>query len=135
MKTTISKLFTAALMLTLFLVPAVSSAQMSKVETSVIKDGYVMLDGKMMALTDGKMTPMKKTVKMDNGTKIRKNGRVKTVDGKRIKMENGHCIDNVGKIENCNANSTYYTCTHHKEVRAAKDGKCPQCGMDLVKKN
>lgn len=135
MKTkTISK-FAALLFFAFVLAPTAGFAQVSKVETSVVKDGYVMLDGEMMALKDGKMSPMEKNIKMENGTKVRKNGRVKTADGKRERLQNGHCIDNTGKIENCNANSQYYTCTHHKEVRAAKDGKCPKCGMDLVRKN
>ena len=31
--------------------------------------------------------------------------------------------------------SVYYTCTMHPDVRLDKPGKCPQCGMDLVKKS
>lgn len=27
-----------------------------------------------------------------------------------------------------------YTCTMHPEVLSGKPGKCPKCGMDLVKK-
>ena len=30
--------------------------------------------------------------------------------------------------------SVYYTCTMHPEVRMDSPGKCPTCGMDLVKK-
>ncbi len=30
--------------------------------------------------------------------------------------------------------SVYYTCTMHPDVRLANAGKCPECGMDLVKK-
>jgi hypothetical protein len=30
--------------------------------------------------------------------------------------------------------SVYYTCTMHPDVKMEKPGKCPQCGMDLVKK-
>jgi len=28
----------------------------------------------------------------------------------------------------------YYTCTMHPEVHSDKPGKCPKCGMELVKK-
>jgi len=28
----------------------------------------------------------------------------------------------------------YYTCTMHPEVRSEQPGKCPKCGMELVKK-
>lgn len=35
---------------------------------------------------------------------------------------------------NMPANSTTYTCTMHPEILSSKPGKCPKCGMDLVKK-
>src|SRR5664279_2701844 len=31
--------------------------------------------------------------------------------------------------------SVYYTCTMHPNVKIDKPGKCPECGMDLVKKS
>jgi hypothetical protein len=31
--------------------------------------------------------------------------------------------------------SVYYTCTLHPDVKLDKPGKCPECGMDLVKKS
>ncbi len=30
---------------------------------------------------------------------------------------------------------TIYTCPMHSEVVSEKEGKCPKCGMELVKKN
>lgn len=30
--------------------------------------------------------------------------------------------------------TVFYTCTMHPEVKLDKPGKCPKCGMDLVKK-
>jgi hypothetical protein len=30
--------------------------------------------------------------------------------------------------------SVYYTCTMHPDVKLNAPGKCPECGMDLVKK-
>lgn len=32
------------------------------------------------------------------------------------------------------AAKTVYTCSMHPEVTSDKPGKCPKCGMDLVKK-
>jgi hypothetical protein len=32
------------------------------------------------------------------------------------------------------SSDTYYTCPMHPEVHSDKSGKCPKCGMDLVKK-
>jgi hypothetical protein len=34
-----------------------------------------------------------------------------------------------------NMSSGTYTCSMHPEVKSDKPGKCPKCGMDLVKKN
>ncbi len=34
-----------------------------------------------------------------------------------------------------NMSSGNYTCPMHPEVMSDKAGKCPKCGMDLVKKN
>ena len=36
---------------------------------------------------------------------------------------------------NMPADSVYYTCPMHPEIIATKPGKCPKCGMDLVKKS
>jgi hypothetical protein len=32
-----------------------------------------------------------------------------------------------------NMSSETYTCSMHPEVKSDKPGKCPKCGMDLVK--
>lgn len=128
-------IFSALLIGSLCLVSTQSQAQTSKMETSVVKDGFVMMDGELMALKDGKLGEMKKNVKLENGTKIKRNGSVKAKHQKRIMMKNGNCVDMSGKVDDCNVNAKYYTCTDHKKVRAAKDGKCPKCGKDLVMKN
>lgn len=134
-KNLIPKLLAMFALALFFLAPATVKAQQSKVETSVVKDGYVMIDGKMMELKNGQMTMMKKNVVLENGTRIKKNGVVKMKGQKRIKMMNGNCSDKTGIVSDCNVNSKYFTCTHHPEVRAAKAGKCPKCGMELVQKN
>ena len=33
------------------------------------------------------------------------------------------------------SNAETYTCPMHPEVQSDKPGKCPKCGMTLVKKN
>lgn len=30
---------------------------------------------------------------------------------------------------------SYYTCSMHHEVHSDKPGKCPKCGMELIKKD
>ena len=34
-----------------------------------------------------------------------------------------------------NTGAVTYTCLMHSEVTSGKPGKCPKCGMELVKKN
>jgi uncharacterized paraquat-inducible protein A len=38
------------------------------------------------------------------------------------------------KTKKMNAQKVQYTCTMHPEVLSDKPGKCPKCGMTLVKK-
>jgi Cu(I)/Ag(I) efflux system membrane fusion protein len=40
-----------------------------------------------------------------------------------------------GMNMNMLTNSTIYSCPMHPEVNSDKPGKCPKCGMELVKKN
>ena len=42
------------------------------------------------------------------------------------------CSDNKTKIEQL-AKDEMYTCTMHNEVMSDHQGKCPKCGMKLVK--
>ncbi|CAN5429220.1 hypothetical protein BH09BAC3_BH09BAC3_06840 [soil metagenome] len=43
-----------------------------------------------------------------------------------------HSTTNSGSREN---RSATYTCPMHSEIKSDKPGKCPKCGMDLVKKS
>lgn len=123
-----------ALLLTIYFNAHVSNAQANEVKITSFNNGYVMVDNEMLVLNQGKMTKMMKTQRMENGTKIKKNGVVKVKGQKRMKMKNGHCIDHSGKVEDCNVASQPYSCAHHKHIRSHKAGKCPECGMDLVKR-
>ena len=38
-----------------------------------------------------------------------------------------------GAQENMSAGT--YTCSMHPEVKSDKPGKCPKCGMELIKQN
>ncbi len=134
MKTLFFKSAVMALMLALYLMPQTSTAQASGISTSTFRDGYVMVDNEMLAMNDGKLTTMSKAQRLDNGTKVKKNGVVKIKGQKRIKMKNGNCVDKMGKVDNCNLASQPYTCTHHKNIRSSKMGKCPECGMELIKR-
>ena len=52
-------------------------------------------------------------------------------------MKEGECMDMNGKMDHCkkaDPKATVYTCSMHPEVASDKPGKCPKCGMGLVKK-
>ncbi|MEO8087609.1 MAG: heavy metal-binding domain-containing protein [Bacteroidota bacterium] len=49
------------------------------------------------------------------------------------KNQNGMLLYSALTKETGNADT--YTCPMHPEVKSDKPGKCPKCGMTLVKKN
>jgi hypothetical protein len=133
--------------LTLFLMMISLSinAQTSK-KSTMMKDCCMMKDGKMMVMKDGKTMPMDKEMTMKNGTICMPNGECTMKDGKKMMMKNGDCMEMSGKM--CNdkmkkmdkkkstkkMEAMNYSCPMHPEVTSDKPGKCPKCGMDLVKK-
>ena len=125
-----------------------NSYAQAKKDSTKMKDCCMMKDGKMMCMKAGKTMPMKKSMTMKNGTICMTNGECKMKDGKMTKMKEGECMDMSGMMSNCGMmmNDTKtgtekqdlaatYTCPMHPEVTSDKAGKCPKCGMDLVKKN
>jgi len=132
--------------LTLFLIVISLSVNAQKVKKStMMKDCCMMKDGKMMVMKDGKTMPMDKDMVMKNGTTCMKNGECTMKDGKKMMMKDGDCMemsgkmctDKMKKMENKTTKKMAmmnYSCPMHPEVKNDKPGKCPKCGMDLVKK-
>lgn len=146
----ITKIFTVILFMALGLTTVNVSAQ-NKTKEPMMKDCCMMKDGKMMQMKDGKMMSMDKDMKMSNGTTCMKNGVCVMKDGKKMMMKEGYCMDMTGKMDKCTImNNTkkhitkmktkkhnmavLFTCPMHPEITSDKPGKCPKCGMDLVKK-
>ncbi len=139
--TIVTSLFT----MMLFLTVSNANAQ-TKHKHQAMKDCCLMKDGKMMCMKDGKIMPMDKDMTMKNGTTCMTNGECTMKDGKKMTMKEGDCMDMSGKM--CNDKmkmmtkkktttkvvADVYTCPMHSEVVGVKGGKCPKCGMDLVKK-
>ncbi|MCY7409376.1 MAG: hypothetical protein LH473_03825 [Chitinophagales bacterium] len=149
-KKMIATMFASMLMFVACLTASNSLAQ-TKTDSAMMKDCCMMKDGKMMCMKDGKTMPMDKNMTMENGTKCMTNGKCKMKDGTKMKMKEGECMDMSGMMSDCgmmmkdsktetektnpNQNmATTYTCPMHPEVMSDKPGKCPKCGMDLVKK-
>ena len=136
---TISIVFASMLMLVICFTASSSFAQ-TKTKQAMMKDCCMMKDGKMMVMKDGKTMPMEKDMTMKNGTKCMTNGECTMKDGKKMMMKEGDCMDMNGKMGKCSmmkkskSMATVYTCPMHPEVTSDKTGKCPKCGMDLVKK-
>jgi len=87
--------------LTVWGTSAVSAQTANKISVVKIKDCYMKKDGKMVQYTNGVPMKMKKTVTLENGTKIKRNGKCIMPDKTKIKMEEGNCIDKAGKIGDC----------------------------------
>ena len=135
-----------ALVLALFLVVISFSANAQTAKkTAMMKDCCMMKNGKMMVMKDGKTMPMSKTMTMKNGTTCMTNGECTMKDGSKMTMKNGDCMEMSGKM--CTDKmkmmtkkkttkkvvAAVYTCSMHPEVVGVKGGKCPKCGMNLVK--
>ena len=137
----ISLVFASMLVLMLTLTAGNLFAQ-TKNKATMMMDCCMMKDGKMMVMKNGKTMPMKNTMIMKNGTKCMTNGECKMKDGKKMMMKEGDCMEMSGKM--CSDKmkkdmmkkdkmAMKYTCPMHAEVMSDKAGKCPKCGMDLVK--
>ena len=44
-------------------------------------------------------------------------------------------VSDTSKVKKAKPAKAQYTCTMHPEVLSDKPGKCPKCGMTLVKKD
>jgi hypothetical protein len=147
-KKTIATVFASILLL--LICSASNSFAQTKTKQAMMKDCCMMKDGKMMVMKNGETMPMEKDMTMKNGTKCMTTGECTMKDGKKMMMKEGDCMEMSGKMGQCsmmnksmksstmkNSNSmaTVYTCPMHPEVTSDKAGKCPKCGMDLVKKS
>ena len=127
-----------ASLLTLFLmvISLHVNAQTTK-KSAMMKDCCMMKDGKMMVMKDGKTMPMEKDMVMKNGTTCMTNGECIMKDGTKMQMKDGDCMEMSGKMCNDKMKKMAvmnYSCPMHPEVSSDKPGKCPKCGMNLVKK-
>lgn len=56
---------------------------------SMMRDGTMMKNGKMMVMKNGKMMPMTEDMTMTDGSMCMKDGTCKTKDGMTMKMKDG----------------------------------------------
>ena len=134
-KKMISTVSASLLVMVLCFASTNSSAQTKKEAAKT--EECCMKDGKMMHCKDGVTMPMEKDMTMKNGTVCMVNGECVMKDGKKMTMKEGECMNMSGKMDKCkkqDPKATIYTCSMHPEVTSDKPGKCPKCGMELIKK-
>ena len=142
-KSVLTTVLTSLFTMVLFLTFSNANAQTKK-KSHTMKDCCMMKDGKMMVMKDGKTMPMDKDMTMKNGTTCMTNGECTMKDGSKMMMKNGDQMDMNGTMHSKKmikkmkktkkGEAVVYTCPMHPEVVGVKGGKCPKCGMDLVKK-
>ena len=139
-KKTIATVFASLLIMVLSFSTTSASAQ-TKTKSATSKECCMMKDGKMMHQKDGLTMPMDKDMTMKNGTVCMVNGECVMKNGEKMKMKDGECMDMSGKMDKCEminktdkSKAVVYTCSMHPEVTSDKPGKCPKCGMELIKK-
>lgn len=110
-----------------------------------MQDCCMMKEGKMMHIKSGKMEVLERDVIMKNGTKCMANGECITLQGEKMMMKEGECMDVNGRITDCSSLITpdtnekskttmLYTCPKHPEIEDDQPGICPKCGTPLIEK-
>lgn len=110
-----------------------------------MQDCCMMKEGKMMHIKSGKMEVLERDMTMKNGTKCMANGECITLQGEKMMMKDGECMDMLGRITDCSSlktpdsnekskNTIMYTCPKHPEIEDDQPGICPKCGTTLIEK-
>ncbi len=71
---------------------------MMQKKKGIMKDGFLMKDGKMMMLKSGMSSPMDKEMTLANGTKVMPSGDVIMKHGKKMMMKEGMMMGMDGKM-------------------------------------
>ena len=66
-----------------------------KIQQNVVEknDHFLMEDGKMLHVIDGKGMQMQNDMTLKNGTMIKLNGSYQLSNGKQLRLRNGQCMD------------------------------------------
>jgi len=112
MKTKLTAVLSAAIAL-VGLLGCATPERISQRDTSecIVKDGKVVdaagnvmdgcvarFDGEMMSMTNGQLVPMKKNMRMSNGTVCVVDGTCIMKDGSKRKLKEGEVMDREGKL-------------------------------------
>jgi len=63
-----------------------------------VPDGYMIQDGKMMVIVNGKLEVMKSDATLGNGTRVITNGYFILKDGSKVKLKEGQLLDLNGEV-------------------------------------
>ncbi len=94
-------LFLACLLILISGIMAANAQTANNISVVKIKDCYMKKDGKMVQYTNGVPMKLKKSVLLENGTKVKCNGVLVMPDKSRVRMQEGNCIDRKGKLGDC----------------------------------
>ncbi len=96
-----TKMLFIALLCAFGLSGSVYGQKINKIKVETLKDCLMKQDGKMYVLKDGQLSRMKQSVVLANGIKVKRNGVCILPDKSKIRMKEGHCIDNAGTLADC----------------------------------
>lgn len=74
------------------------SMKNAMVAAAVTTDGFMLKDGKMVTVTNGKLTAMESDVTLPNGTVVMSTGYFMKKDGLKTELKEGELIDMNGKL-------------------------------------
>lgn len=73
------------------------------VTSAATPDGFMMQNGKMMMVNDGKFTPMERDITLPNGMKVMKSGSYMPKGGTKTELKEGDHIDMEGNVTHMNS--------------------------------
>jgi hypothetical protein len=81
-----------------FFVLALLLASNARAQTTDVKDGYWLHEGRIMLLRNGELLPLTEQVALPNGLTLLPNGELVTRQGVRRNLQQGQAIDASGRI-------------------------------------
>jgi len=96
-------------------------------------DGYMMKNGKMVIVKDGKITSMEQDITLPDGTVIMRNGSYEKKNGVKRKLKEGEHVDMMGKLNPMNSGENSFTDPNLKSKNAGgNQSPRPKKNKDMI---